>query len=580
VSETPRPPPANAQDPVGPPPAAGTDDPRLARLRALLVGGAAERVDEIEERLDDRQRFAAEISEALPQAVALRGKSDRRLAQALTPALEEAIQTSVKKNPKVLIDVVFPVLGPAIRKAIAQAMSGLTESINRSVESTFTARGIKWRLEAWRTGRSYGEVVLANSLIYRVEQVLLVHRETGLLLQHAKLPTLTGEDPDLVSSMLTAIQDFARDSFHTEAQDTVEEFQVGELHVLAETGPGAVIAIAVRGEPPSEVRTRLQEALEEIHEEVGGGLAEFEGDVSSFDPLQPILEDCLMEQARPKRKSKTGAIVIGMVAVGLLAWWLLSTIHAHRARADFEDYVRVLEETPGLLLLRAGESEDGYEILGLRDPLAAKPADLRAQTRAADMDLYERWQGYQAPDPQFVIPRLDAALETPPGVLLLIHADMLVVDGAVSAPWLAQARRMAPLLGAVREVSQEANARVAALGATINQTVFHYARRVGVPDRDALDRFLDLARRLDGALGDAGLRATLLIEADAETVEGSRAETAKLRQSRYAGVATHLVDLERLAVEEQDRVARRNATQRKVWFDVRVDGPDVEDAER
>ena len=551
-------------------PKRGGDDPRLARLRALLVGGAAERVDRIEERLDDRARFAAEISEALPQAVALRGKEDKRLAQALTPALEDAIQTSVKKNPKVLIDVVFPVLGPAIRKAIAQAMSGLTETINRSVESTFTARGLKWRLEAWRTGRTYGEVVLANSLIYRVEQVLLVHRETGLLLQHAKLPTLAGEDPDLVSSMLTAIQDFARDSFHTEAQDTLEEFQVGELHVLSETGPGAVIAIAVRGEPPADLRTRLQESLEEIHEEMGSSFVEFEGDASVFDPLGPILEDCLQEQARPKRKSKVGALVLGVVTAALLTWWLLATISTRRERADFEDYVRRLEQTPGLLVLRAEETDDGYEVLGLRDPLAVSPGAVRAESGAAEMDLRERWQEYQAPDPQFLIPRLDAALETPPGVLLLIHDDKLVVDGEVSTPWLAQAKRMSPLLGAVRDVTQTPTDRMAALRASIDRTVFTYARRVGVPERGALDVFVDLARRLDMALGAAGTQATLLIEADAETVEGTPAEQTALRQARIAGVATYLTDLRHLQVAEHPAPRRGNGTQRRVWFEVRT----------
>ncbi len=574
MSDTPAPSPSDPEVTPTPPPASHEEDPRLARLRSLLVGGAAERVEQLEERLDDRQRFATEISEALPQAVALRGKGDKRLAQALTPALEDAIQTSVKKNPQVLIDVVFPVLGPAIRKAIAQAMSGLTETINRSVESTFTARGLKWRLEAWRTGRSYGEVVLANSLIYRVEQVLLVHRETGLLLQHTKLPTLEGEDPDLVSSMLTAIQDFARDSFHTEAQDTVEEFQVGELHVLAETGPGAVIAIAVRGEPPTDLRTRLQEALEEIHEEVAGSLTDFEGDASVFDPLQPLLEDCLMEQARPKRKSKVGALVMGAVALGLLTWWLLATIQDYREHADFDDYVRRLEETPGLLILRAGESDDGYEILGLRDPLAAEPADVRASSRAAGMDLRERWQGYQAPEARFLIPRLNAALETPPGALLMIHADKLVVDGAVSGPWLAQAKRMSPLLGAVREVSRLPADRVAALSTSIEGTAFEYPRRVGVPDREKLDTFLDLARRLDRALGEADARATLLVEADAETIEGTPEEQAELRGARYGGIATHLSGLEHLRVREQQRAGRRNATQRKVWFGVEPSGED------
>ena len=301
---------------------------------------------------------------------------------------------------------------------------------------------------------------------------------------------------------------------------------------------------------------------------MGSSFAEFEGDSSEFDPLAPILEDCLMEQARPKRKSKVGAVVLGVVALGLLTWWLLAAIHDRRERADFEDYIRRLEQTPGLLVLRAGETDDGYEVLGLRDPLATTPQSVRARSGAAQMDLRERWQGYQAPDAEFLIPRLDAALETPAGVLLLIHDDKLVVDGQVSAPWMTQARRMSPLLGAVRDVSQAPADRVAALKASIERTVFEYARRVGVPERQALDRFVDLAQRLDAALGAAGARATLLIEADAETVEGTAAEQAELRQARIAGIAPHLDELRHLQVHARERPQRRNSAQRRVWFEI------------
>ena len=35
-----------------------------------------------------------------------------------------------------------------------------------------------------RTGRSFAEVVMLRSLVYRVEQIFLIHRETSLSLLH------------------------------------------------------------------------------------------------------------------------------------------------------------------------------------------------------------------------------------------------------------------------------------------------------------------------------------------------------------------------------------------------------------
>lgn len=64
-----------------------------------------------------------------------------------------------------------------------------------------------------RTGASFAEVVLRHTLLYRVEQVFLVHRESGLLLHHLTAQSIAAQAPDMVAGMLTAIQDFARDSF-------------------------------------------------------------------------------------------------------------------------------------------------------------------------------------------------------------------------------------------------------------------------------------------------------------------------------------------------------------------------------
>ena len=55
--------------------------------------------------------------------------------------------------------------------------------------------------------------MLKHTLVYRVEHVFLIHRHTSLLIAHAASQDATSQDPQLVSSMLAAIQDFVRDSF-------------------------------------------------------------------------------------------------------------------------------------------------------------------------------------------------------------------------------------------------------------------------------------------------------------------------------------------------------------------------------
>ena len=56
----------------------------------------------------------------------------------------------------------------------------------------------------------------------------------------------------MVAGMLSAIQDFARDSFKTGKDAALEEFRVGELQVWIASGRIAYLAAVIRGNPPRE----------------------------------------------------------------------------------------------------------------------------------------------------------------------------------------------------------------------------------------------------------------------------------------------------------------------------------------
>ncbi|HJR49672.1 MAG TPA: hypothetical protein VJ794_01115, partial [Gemmatimonadales bacterium] len=221
----------------------------LAELRELILGAERRRLQELERRLDAAGLTREELAELLPEAIVLRAGRDRQLARALAPTVENAIGESVRRNPRQIATAIFPVLGPAIRKAIADALAGLVASINSALEHSVSPRGLRWRLEAWRTGVPFAQIVLKHALVYRVEQVFLIHAETGLLLSHAWTPELPPSDPDLVSGMLTAIRDFVADSFARDGDaGGLRRFTVGELTVMVEQGPQAILAAVVRGQ--------------------------------------------------------------------------------------------------------------------------------------------------------------------------------------------------------------------------------------------------------------------------------------------------------------------------------------------
>ena len=378
----------------------------LAELRELLLGAERQRIVELERRLDAAGVTGEELAELLPEAIALRARRDRQLARALAPTIEGAISESVRRNPRETATAIFPVLGPAIRKAIAEALSGLAASINRAIEHSISPRGLAWRFEGWRTGVPYAQIVLKHALVYRIEQLFLIHTETGLLLAHAPAERAVA-DADLVSGMLTAIRDFVGDAFGREREaGGLRTFSVGELTVMVEQGPSAVLAAVVRGQPPESLPGRLQETLEAIHLQFASAFAEFDGDATPFVPAVPLLEECLETRLTTDRPKAAGSRVWLPYAVGALVMAALAGWLAVRSSREWNAALARLRSEPGIVVVAADRGWRTWRLSGLRDPLAADPLHVLASTGVDTSRVVGRWDSFLSADPRFVEARM------------------------------------------------------------------------------------------------------------------------------------------------------------------------------
>ena len=150
----------------------------FAQLRELLLGEELHELAAIRGRMDDPARRSAELAEVLPDAIKAAPAKAQRAA--LEPLFQKDIRSSVRKHTRELAEAIYPVMGPALRNSIAAAIRDFAESLNQMVEKSLSFRGIGWRVEALCTGKSFGEIVLARSLLYSVQHVFLIHRKSGL----------------------------------------------------------------------------------------------------------------------------------------------------------------------------------------------------------------------------------------------------------------------------------------------------------------------------------------------------------------------------------------------------------------
>ena len=274
----------------------GAPSEELTALRNILLRDELQEIDALRERLDDSTLQVQDVSDVLAEAIMLRTREGDALREALLPVMIDGLKLAVEREPKVVADAIYPVIGPAIRKAVAQALRDFTLSTRRTLDLAFSPRGLRWRWQAWRSGRPFSEIVALHTLVYRATEALLVHRPTGIALLNVASEESGTRDPELVSGMLSAIQDFVQDSFGS-TDGSLERLEVGSVVVYVERGPSAAIAVVVRGIAEEQaLRARMQDALELIHARYSSELADFDGNVEVFENIRPLLEECLVSE--------------------------------------------------------------------------------------------------------------------------------------------------------------------------------------------------------------------------------------------------------------------------------------------
>jgi OOP family OmpA-OmpF porin len=383
----------------------------LDELRQLLVGQELEQLARVQARLADPASRSADLAEVLPDGI--RHAKAKALREALEPVFEKAFSSSVRKNPKELADAIYPIIGPAIRTSIAAAIRDFTEALNQIVEKSASLRSIRWRIESVMSGKPFTEILLARSLLYSVEQVFLIHRKSGLLLQHAAAQGSVLKDADMISGMLTAIQDFLSDSF-TEGGHDLETVDVGRFKLWLTYSSKVLLVGAVGGTAPVELRQVFRKALDQIEAALQPQINNFkQDDLSVFDPAQPFLQACLLGQSAPDKRQKARLwpylAAIAVILLALCAWHL-------RTMARWNGYFDALKNQPGIVvtdIVRHGWFSPGWVVSGLEDTQAEKvPAALLSQHRLDPAKVRYVWQPYLSLNTPFARQRdLDAAVD-------------------------------------------------------------------------------------------------------------------------------------------------------------------------
>lgn len=526
-------------------------DAELDRLRELLFSREIALLDKLVARMEEKRYNTQKVCEVVAEAIALRAKKDGQLSIALEPLVDGILKGSLHRRKNDFVNALFPLMGPSIRKSIAETFRSMLESFSKSVEMAFSWRGLRWRLEAWRSGKSFSEIVLLRTLVYRVEQMFFIHSETGLVLAHAENEGVGAQDADMVSAMLTAIQDFVRDCFASGSEGDLESLQMGEFTILIEKSPQAYLACVVRGTPPASFPALLRETLEMMLIEYDEDLSRFSGDAAPFVTALRHLQACMVSRyVGDERKLPLWAKVFpALIIISLVGWFGYNHYAQTERNALLERGLALMSAEPGLMLTEITRHKSApWAVTAFKDELAPSPDELLRGHGLDPANFTIRAVPFISYDMAIVSRRVRDDITLPAEVTMRLEKNgSLFFEGRAAMSWILRARDSVRRIPGVREVdfSGVRDPMVEELAALVKfvesvSIEFPLGKDTPIPaDTPKLKKAVDTLVEIEKIARHMGLVLSLTVYGHADTT-GAEKRNYEISQERAKTVAAML----------------------------------------
>jgi hypothetical protein len=120
-----------------------------------------------------------------------------------------------------------------------------------------------------------------------VDETFVIYND-GRLIAHSTRHLKPGMDDQVLGGMLTAIQDFVKESFKDVTSFTLRKLEFGEKSVLIEKGQHLFLAVILHGKASKKVASKMERIVDEIEERFSSALPGWDGDLDALRGVSDI----------------------------------------------------------------------------------------------------------------------------------------------------------------------------------------------------------------------------------------------------------------------------------------------------
>jgi hypothetical protein len=141
----------------------------------------------------------------------------------------------------------------------------------------------------------YGMFMVWHSSPAIVDEVFLM-TPNGMLLKHYTRRLRPDQDEDILAGMLTAVQNFIKESFDSGGR--LNEIRFENYDILISHGQNVVIAAIISTKKPERLRDELKSATADIEKHFGEKISKWSGDKRELGDVDAIMKKFLSGKYR------------------------------------------------------------------------------------------------------------------------------------------------------------------------------------------------------------------------------------------------------------------------------------------
>jgi outer membrane protein OmpA-like peptidoglycan-associated protein len=297
-------------------------------------------------------------------------KAYHREPEALREVLQETVALSIAKqieeNRESMVDSLYPIIGGMIRKYVQQVIEEMSQRINQRIEEGFSWHAYKRKIRAKMTGVSESQLLLSEKRKEKISSLMVIQKESGMLIAEAKLGDSGIDDPHMVASMASAIKNFINDWIKQHHKhDEVQILTYGEMTLYIESAGSVYLIAFLEREPSYELRQEINIFFALLIRDYVSYFRSFDGDDSTpkLQEIQEVLEGYLNKQEHytpPKKRINYFKGVVVLLLGLMMGYWFY---HGYYGVQGYLLEQKVMEQTGEVVAIEHHESKiiiDGY----------------------------------------------------------------------------------------------------------------------------------------------------------------------------------------------------------------------------